>query len=286
MAAIAEKIVGAALAPALVSAWRDVDHAVRIWPNNADTNHMLYPKYSVIGDRWLVRPLVPAPQLLAENEKAYYSKHRHVARSLTKEKLDSFFIAEGTQNYHIPEYKWLVAAYDEMMEYMDRAMRTLEDAMPKAPKSDAEKRFRLQWLRVKAARAIWRNQRNVLRCGSTIEFFTGEKKEEYWHVIRKDESFLEPATYRRLFLEAVDDEIANCREIIALLGEKDATLFSTGDEQSFVLPRNLGEQLEKKISIMEAHKKDIDVLFPNCPPETFADPTYEWADRTTDADED
>lgn len=39
--------------------------------------------------------------------------------------------------------------------------------------------------------------------------------------------------------------------------------------------------LETKIRLMETHKKDIDVLFPNCPPETFADPTYEWADKTT-----
>jgi hypothetical protein len=130
-------------------------------------------------------------------------------------------------------------------------------------------------------RAIWRTQRNVLRCGSTIEFFTGPRKEEYWHVIRKDESFLEPPTYRRLFLEAMDDEIANCRDMIRLMAESDVTLISTGDEQSFILPKNLQELLETKIRLMEAHRKDIDVLFPDCPPETFADPTYTWADKTT-----
>lgn len=119
-----------------------------------------------------------------------------------------------------------------------------------------------------------------MRCASIMEFFTGDQKDQYWHVIRKDESFLEPATYRRLFLEAMDDEIANCRETIKLLRESDVPLVSTGDvEAVYVLPHNVADQLARKIVVMEAHKKDIDVLFPGCPPETFTDPTYEWADR-------
>ena len=69
-----------------------------------------------------------------------------------------------------------------------------------------------------------------------------------------------------------------------MMADSEITLFSTGKEQSFVLPDNLPEQLAKKMSIMEAHKGDIDLLFPNCPPETFTDPTYEWADTTTDDD--
>jgi len=278
---IARKHVGPKLAPVLVSAWRDVDHALRLWPNNADTNHHLYPKYSVIADRWLVRPLVPAPHLLSDEDKAYFSTHRHRGRMLTKDQVDSFFIAESTQNYEIPEMKWLVAIYDEMMDYTSRAVRDMEAALPAIADETLRKRFKLQLDRIMVTRAIWRTQRNVLRCGSTIEFFTGPRKEQYWHVIRKDESFLEPPTYRRLFLEAVDDEIANCRDMIRLMAESEVTLISTGDEQSFVLPKNLPQLLENKIRLMEAHKKDIDVLFPNCLPETFADPTYTWADKTT-----
>ncbi len=284
VAKIAREQVGAKLAPALVSAWRDLDHALRLWPHNADTNHHLYPAYSVVADRWLVRPLVPVPRLLTDNERAYYSKHRHHGRGLTPEQLDSFFIAESTQNYEIPEFKWLVAIYDEMMQYMNRAIDTLEAELDNKADEMTRKRFTLQYYRVAATRAIWRTQRNVLRCGSIIEFFTGERKEEYWHGIRKDESYLEPGTYRRLFLEAVDDEIQNCRDMIRMMAESEVPLIATGKEQSFVLPENLPEQLARKISIMEAHKADIDLLFPNCPPETFTDPTYEWADTTTDDD--
>lgn len=284
VAKIAKEQVGAKLAPALVSAWRDVDHAVRLWPSNADTNHHLHPRYSVVADRWLVRPLVPVPALLGDDERAYYSKHRHHGRGLSREQLDSFFIAESTQNYETPEFKWLVAIYDEMIAYMNRAIATLEAELDGITDGMTKKRFMLQYYRVAALRAIWRTQRNVLRCGSIIEFFTGERKEEYWHGIRKDESYLEPGTYRRLFLEAMDDEIENCRDIVRMMADSEVTLMATGKEQSFVLPENLAEQLEKKISIMEAHKGDIDLLFPNCPPETFTDPTYEWADTTTDDD--
>ena len=281
VAGIAKAQVGAAFADSVLSAWQDVDRALALWPNVADTNHLLYPFYSVLGDRWLVRPLVPAPQMLTDEERAYYSKERHLSRN--REHLDSFFVAEGTVNYKVDEFRWLVAIYEHMMKYMDRAVRTLEGrfAELEAAEDGVRDRFMLAYRRVAALRAIWRTQRNVLRCGSTIEYFTGSRKDEFWHVIRKDESYLEPGTHRRLFLEAMEDEIANAREIIRLVAESKETLIWTGDvEQSFVLPRDFTRQLEKKIEVMERHKADIDALFPGCPPETFTDPTYEWADKT------
>jgi hypothetical protein len=165
---------------------------------------------------------------------------------------------------------------------MDAAVKELDKAKPLADKESeiTRKRFMLQYYRVAALRTEWRTQKNVLRAGSIIEYFTGAEKDQYWHVVRRDESFLLPASYRRIFLETVADEIANARETAAMIRASDQPLFSTGDvETAFVLPHNLAELLDKKAALMEAHKKDIDVLFPNCPPETFTDPTYEWADR-------
>jgi len=280
VAKIAAAHVGRRLAPALVSAWRDVHAAFTTWPAIADTNHMLYPFYSIMGDRWLVRPLVPAPEKLSRDERAYYAKYLHGDQD--GKDAESFFIGEGMKNYKIDEMKWLVTMYDEMMMWMNRALDTLDEAKARldAEDEDVRKRFMLQYARVAIMRAIWRTQRNVLRTQTTIEFFTGEKKDEYWHVIRRDESFLLPATYRRLFLEAVDDEIANCRDIIRLIRESDVPLIHTDEvEEQYILPRNLPELIEKKMALMEAHKGDIDILFPNCPPETFTDPTYEWADK-------
>jgi len=279
---IAKAHAGARLAGALDSAWKEVDQALGLWllAAKADTNHLLHPQYSVVGDRWLLRPIVPDPSRIPAQEKEYYNAHRHQGRREVRS--DHFFIVESTINYKIDEMKWVVATYGEIVGYMDRAMAILERAEKKAQREEEiiRKRFALQRNRIAALRAVWRTQRNVLRCQSIIDFFTGEKKEEYWHVIRKDESFLEPPTYRRLFLEAMDDEIANCREIAKLIRESEVPLIGTGDvETSFVLPRNLPELLEKKIALMEAHKGDIDVVFPNCPPERFTDPTYEWADK-------
>jgi len=276
---IARDQVGARLAGALVSAWKDVDIAHKFWPNIADTNHMQLPFYAWMGSRWSVRPLVPAPHLLAAEEKAYYNNARQ-GRDDSLE--DSFIASESTKNYKTDELKWVVAYYDELVLYMSRAIATLEAKMGAlaAEPEDVRKRFMLQYRRVAMLGSVWRTQRNVMRCASIMEFFTGDQKDQYWHVIRKDESFLEPATYRRLFLEAMDDEIANCRETIKLLRESDVPLVSTGDvEAVYVLPHNVADQLARKIVVMEAHKKDIDVLFPGCPPETFTDPTYEWADR-------
>jgi len=282
---IARAQVGSRLAPVLASAWRDVDRALRFWPTWADTNNFLFLPNSTVGDRWLLRPIVPAPEKLTEQEKAYFSRHRHMSRD--REEPDSFFIWHNTKNYRIDEFKWLVAVYDEMMRFMGRAVDDLESAFGKLEKEDDDtaRRFMLEYRRIAVLRAFWRTQRNVLRAGSIIEFFTGERRDEYWNIIRKDESFLEPPTYRRLFLEAVEDEIENCRDLIRLMKESDVPLIATGAvEASFVLPDNVSELLERKIALMEAHRGDIDVLFPDCPPERFTDPNYDWADVNREKD--
>ena len=218
VAKIAKAQVGARLAPSLISAWRDVDKALSLWPVTADTNHMMYVFYSVMGSRWLTRPLVPDRKMLSAEEKKHYEKYSHEM----PEGSDSFFIAEGTSNYKTDELKWPVAFYDEMMLYLGRAVAGLEEAMPRleGEEEGARQRFMLQYRRIAILRALWRTQRNVYRTESIIQFFTGSQQDEYWHVIRKDESFYEPPTYRRLFLEAMDDEIANCREIIRLLARR------------------------------------------------------------------
>ena len=126
---IAEAQVGKRLAGALADAWRDVDHALRLWPTWGDTNNFLFLPNSVMGDRWILRPIVPAPERLSEEDKAYFSKHRHMSRD--RKDSDSFFIWHNTKNYKIDEMKWLVVIFDEMMRFMDRAMKTLDAARGK-----------------------------------------------------------------------------------------------------------------------------------------------------------
>ncbi len=284
---IAREQVGARLAPSLVSAWREVDRALRTWilGSKGDTNHLLHPQYSFKGSRWVTRPIVPDPKLIPEEQKTYFRGHPR--EKMDSELRDNFFLTEGTINYQIDEMKWPVVVYDEIMGHMNRAKELLDAAQPLVEKEDepVRKRWNLLRDRVLALRAVWRTQRNVLRAQSIIEFFTGEKKDRYWNVIRKDESFFEPPTYRRFFLEAVDDEIENCREMIRLMRESEVELIETGDiETTYTLPRNLPDVIEKKIALMEAHKGDIDVLFPDCPEERFADPNYDWADVNKEKD--
>jgi len=278
---IAVEHVGEDLCHALTSAWREVDHALRIWfgARAGDTNHLLHPQYSVKGARWMIRPIVPDPSKIPDEEKEYYRRHLHHSR--TSEEPDNFFMWESAINYRIDEMKWPVALYNEIIRYMDRATKFLDDAEETTQSLDetTRKRWRLLCDRVAALKAVWRTQRNVLRAQSIIEFFTGDKQDEYRHVIRRDESFHEPPTYRRFFLEAMQDEIENAREYLRLIREQEVEIFETGEvETTFVLPRDLGELIEKKIALIEAHMDDIDILFGDVGPERYADPTYEWAD--------
>lgn len=274
VAKTAKEIVGAKLAPALSSAWRDVDTAFRLWPNNADTNHHLYSFYSVLGDRWLVRPIVPAPERLTDAEKAYFSKHRHGSRDPRFE--NSFFISESVMNYKLDELPWPLADYDSMLRYMDRALETLDAALTRAGGAPEAKALKEQRDRVAILRGVWRNQRNVLQCGAIIEWLASPRRAEFWK---------RAAALKKRFIAGMDDEIVNAREIIALIRGSKVALLNTGEkESSFVYPTNLAELLEKKIALMEAHRKDIDVLFPNVGEDVPDVETYEETDKKLEAE--
>jgi hypothetical protein len=100
---IARQQVGKKLAPALAESWRRVDRSLRLWlaTRRGDTNNMLLPQYSILGDRWLVRPIVPDPSKISDEEKAYYSRWRH--HSSHADDPESFFISESVKNYKIDE---------------------------------------------------------------------------------------------------------------------------------------------------------------------------------------
>ena len=288
VSSVARDHVGSRLAPALVSAWRDIDVSLRFWPNYADTNHMLQPVYSFLAGRWMTRPIVPDPRLLSNEERAHYKEFCRDTASAEIDEAESFFIAEGTMNYHVDEFKWIVAIYDTMMTYATRAVDTLDAAEEILAGESEENRRRFIHQRgvVAMLRAIWRTQRNVLRGGSIIEFFTGEKKDSYWNVVTKDETFLLPAAYKRLFLEAVDDEMENCRDMIKLIFESEMPLINMSDrDEWFELPREkLRWQLDEKIRLMEKHKADIDALFPGVGEDRHLPPVYDWADKCKEAD--
>jgi len=274
VAKTAKEVVGVRLAGALISAWRDVDTAFRLWPNNADTNHHLYPFYSVLGDRWLVRPIVPVPERLTEAEKAYFSKHRHGSRDPKFE--NSFFISESVMNYKLDEFPWPLADYTSMLQYMERALETIDGALSSAAEGSERKALKEQRDRIAMLRVVWRTQRNVLQCGSIIESLASERRAEFWK---------RAAALKQHFLVGMDDEMANMREAIALIRNSAVTLINTGEkESSFVLPANVAELLERKIALMEAHRSDIDVLFPSVGEDVPEVETYEETDKKLEAE--
>jgi len=275
---IAREHAPADVVDALVTAWRACDRAVRCWPSYADTNHKLNAQYSILGDRWLVRPIVPVPEKLTEDEKASWEKFRSRPRDPKDE--GSFFISEGVINYKPGEFRWLVPIYENIMGFMDMAVEVLREAGAPLGAQDAEaKRFDLQYRRIAMLRAFLRTQRNFLSAGSIIEYFTGPEKGMFFNPQRIEDTRGTPESHKHRFLEAVDDEIENCREIIKLIEESDVPLIATGEvETRFTLPADLAGLLEKKIAAMEAHKGDIDDLFPGVGPDRFEPPDYAWAD--------
>jgi hypothetical protein len=271
---IAKAQVGEKSARALYDAWKDVDHAFRIWPLMNDGEHMLYTYYTIQGMRWIVRPIVPVPERVPREERQYYLAYVHGGRDPRHE--HEWFVSESRKVYGLDEYKWVVNTYDVMLMYMGRALKTLEGAIAAAAEGPEKARLARHYRRIAILAGVWRTHRNVFSCGSIIEYMKSDRKAEFEK---------RAPTLKRFFITGVNDEIQNCREMVKTLRESDVVLIGTGEkESSFVLPKNLDKQIEMKIALMEKYRGDIDLLFPNCPEECVKDETYEDTDKKLEAE--
>ncbi|MFC1452639.1 hypothetical protein ACFLSJ_04760 [Verrucomicrobiota bacterium] len=255
-------MVGRRHAPALLSAWRDVDTAIRI--NRMDYKHNYYFFYGTIGRRWLTRPLVPVPAALSKREREYWSscimKERDVELAFR-----TLMAEENRSCMDLAEYASFYNGFELMAGHFERAVELLDTALGKARQGGPARRWlRDQRDRIELFGCLFRNQLHVTGVQWVLDAFADNPSPNKAAMKREK---------KRLY-DMIDGEIANCRRMIELLKEPIAPLLAMGNEETYNLPRNVPALLAEKVKVMRRHRHRVEEVFPGVDEWNFDEPTY------------
>ncbi|UCE40838.1 MAG: hypothetical protein JSV17_15555 [Candidatus Aminicenantes bacterium] len=240
---IALRYAGRKYGKDLIESWRFVEQAIR-----AFIPLSIYSHYGVVWQRLFVRPLVPDIDKIPRPERTYYesqmctSIHNPNRIDLSKDVLFELV----TKDYahmafsRIDENVWapLGSAIGHLKEKRDEAAGTGEQK--------AATVFEDQYFRARALKCLYTTLRNTAVWIYAVH--------EY---LDSNDSHVK-ADCRELLKKMIDREIQNCRELIELWNESpiEWMIVSGAEETPFIHAENFSQLLEKKIALMENHRKD------------------------------
>lgn len=257
----AGRLVGRDGAPALVTAWKLCDAAVRGFPSIMlyGDNNWGFPWY-----RLLVRPFAPDIGKIAEAERAYYERYMTVTFNnpnlvdlgtdilwtlMTREQADAA-VAQADRDTGPP---------------LERAIDVLGAALEGA-KGDARAVFADQLDRLRALRSYFRTLRNTAAWVAGVHGYIEAKD--------RTERDRRLAQVRAM----IDDEVRNAKDLAALVeasGTRFMPIDPTGETFNMYGP-NLAALARRKAALMDKHRNDEPGIDPDfmwrLPPDAGLDP--------------
>ena len=210
--------------------------------------------YGCMSARFLVRPFVPMPELLTEEEKSYYKKYVFDSLDRTDFELDLLNI-HGLRNEFmgrtLEEAERGVICWNSILSSLSMARSSLKLALKES--SNAGKPYLEDSIRrVGALLCFAGNLRNCCRFQAMLDR-------------AKNTGFSNLANSDRLE-NVMRDEIDNAQELIRLLEESAPapllpTASSPEEETTFLFGPDLVDQLRMKQKIMLRHWRDSQILF-------------------------
>lgn len=246
---VAERWIGTAKASKLVELWRAVDEAIAWLP--------VVPLYSTLGFVWYrlwIRPMVPNLEAIPFADREYCERlivtvpnnpqnvdlGRDVLFELVTEESGGK-MTEQFDQYVVPRIDAIINDLrNELKDADDQASDVLTDLL------DRMRAFR-SWCLTQRHVCAW-----VHGVHGYLNTTDAAKKKQ-----------------RRAFLaEAMEMEIANAKDLLELWNTSETEFMAISDisETAYIHGENLGEQIERKIQLMEAYK-DV---------EPYIDPEVLW----------
>lgn len=243
----ASRWAGSDRADELVRYWRLADRAVRSYPAGIP--------YSTFGFPWFrlwVRPFVPNIDAIPEQERAYYERYLIATfNNPTRVDLNNDMMWNFLT---VPEARARKKAIDRnVLPPLEKILASLKSAKGGTEESAV---FRDLEVRIRAARAFYTTMRNVTAWIEGI------------HGYLQAGSVREKERYRDAVRDMIDRELLNTKDLLDLWNSSpvDFIPVSSVGDSLHIYGESFGEQLQKKIDLMERHRND----------EPFIDPGYMW----------
>ncbi len=253
--------VGETGADLLFKAWSEVDNAVHCIAQLRQRGVSLSIAFGLTTSRWLVRPLVPEPHKLTDEETAHY---RDMLFSCDSPEVDEnlcnilgkpVFIGDSV----VWMSRWCI---DEAQKHLSAAVNAVDSIVTDKP--EMEHRMSLYKARIKALHCATECVRLTIMYQHALDIayvprFAANPL-DFDDNIQYDQRALELRKIARMDLD-------NTMELIELLkafetNEVIAQSPTVEHESVFVFGPNLIELLERKRAIMLAHWHDYELLYP------------------------
>ena len=241
---------GSSLAGDLVKLWQHSDSAYRAFPVPVQ----IYSGWGV-WYRLFVRPIVPDIEKIAEKDRKYYEDFL-LGTTHNRCRIDfrydvGFDLITPQDAMHC-----LKLINDNVMPEMDKAL-ALVAAMKERAQTPQEKAcIQDQYDRFVALHCWYRNQRNVTAWIAGVHNYLESKDA----AMKKE--------CRKILHDMVLDEIDNTRVLLNHWATATTPwmILSGVGETTFIYYKNMGEQLKRKIELMQGHEND----------EPYVDPDFQW----------
>jgi len=247
---MALRYAGQANADDLVEGWRLVEQAIR-----AFIPLSIYSHYGVVWQRLFVRPFVPDIDRIPESERAYYesfmctSIHNPNRVDLAQDVLFELVTKEYAHKTFSRTDKNVWTPLESAISHFEEK----KDEAASAGDQKAESVFEDQFFRARALKCLYTTLRNT-----AVWIYAVHEYQDAGDPIAG-------AAARKLLDEMMEKEIQNCRELIELWNESPVEwmIVSGTEETPFIHAANFAQLLEKKITLMENHRKDEPSLDPD-----------------------
>lgn len=250
--------VGAAHADTLVEVWDLIEKAIARFEYLATGGHVF--SLGTVHQRWLTRPLVAFPAELTPEEKDYYRPFQFQAQSE----------ADADNMLDLQAHRWIGGysgqnlvdkTVQKAMPDLERAVSLVEKLIRETGDIPYQQSLKHILLRLKFYICVVRNANHV--CGfQTILDRTdyNEKPVDKTPIIREQGDI-------RYFKvnQIIRNEIDNTLEMIALLEQAQEPILQLADSEDFesvmIFGPDIINDLKKKITIMENHRRDFERLY-------------------------
>ena len=236
----------------LLDAWGYLYRAA----DDTSLRHLFYYSvylYGGMSARFMVRPFVPIPENLTDEEKSYYKPYVFDSLDRLDYELDLLNI-HGSRNFYMgrtyEEAERSVMCWNSILVTLQKCLANLAALVAKS--TGKRQAYLADMLRrLKAFNCFGRNLRNCCAFQATLD---RAKAVGFSNLANSDK------------LEVImRDELDNAAELIALLEAAPEPILPLAtekkEETTFLFGPDLADQLRKKRQIMLAHWRDSQVLF-------------------------
>ena len=255
---MAESFVGKDNAETLVEAW-ELTGQVYDRFEHLDTGGHIFV-LGTVQQRWLTRPLVAFPAELKPEEKNYYREFQFQAQTE----------ADADNLLDLQANRWLSGVggrtlyrmvYHRTLPLLKQAISKMSSLIPCAVDETAKQYITSQSEKLKVWKCLMTNAMNVIGFQFYLDetdYNTPPADKSYDISTQGDIRFYKMS-------EIVRTEINNMLELIDILRGANQPVIHQAESKEFenimLLGPDLIEQLEKKISIMENHRRDFERLY-------------------------